>query len=178
MRNLMLCAPGDISRLSSDKWSFEAKHDGNRLMVTYDGENTVLQSRSGRDSTDDYHIDIASEYPLVLDGEVVSLNAQGVPEFNLIQNRAKTRIEYWAFDVLELGGRDLSKVPYCQRREILLKVAALSDGFTVPDLIDAKTGEEALGISVDRGLEGVVAKSLNSTYEYGKRSKQWLKAKN
>lgn len=178
MRELMLCASGDIEHLTCDKWSFEAKHDGNRLLVTYDGERAQLQSRSGRDSTDDYRIDIQSEYPLVLDGEVVSLNNAGVPEFNLIQNRATTRIEYWAFDVLELGGRDLSKVPYRQRREILEKVAALSKGFVVPPLLEAKNGAEAQQLSVSRGLEGVVAKALDSTYEYGKRSKHWIKAKN
>lgn len=178
MRDPMLCQPGDIDRLTADKWSFEAKHDGNRLLVFYDGQATRLQSRSGRDSTDDYRLSIASDYTLVLDGEAVSLNAQGVPEFNLIQNRATTRVEYWAFDVLELDGRDLTKVPYRQRREILEKVGALSEGFTVPDLIDAPTGKAAQQISVDRGLEGVVAKAWNSTYEYGRRSKQWLKAKN
>ena len=178
MRDPMLCQPGDIERLTADKWSFEAKHDGNRLLVFYDGQATRLQSRSGRDSTGDYRLSIASDYRLVLDGEAVSLNAQGVPEFNLIQNRATTRVEYWAFDVLELDGRDLTKVPYRQRREILEKLGALSEGFTVPDLISAPTGKVAQQISVDRGLEGVVAKAWESTYQYGKRSKQWLKAKN
>lgn len=178
MINPMLCNSGDIARLTADKWSFEAKHDGNRLIVSYDGTNTRLQSRSGRDSTDDYHIAISSEYPLVLDGEAVSLNNQGVPEFNLIQNRATTCVEYWAFDVLEVDGRDLTKVPYWQRREILQKIGALSEGFAVPDPISAATGKEAQQISVDRGLEGVVAKAMNSTYEYGRRSKHWIKAKN
>ena len=117
----MLCQPGDISNLSSDRWSFEAKHDGNRLLIRHQDGKIELQSRSGRDSTADYRLAIDSEHSMVLDGEAVSLNASGVPEFNLIQNRAVTRVEYWAFDILELDGKDLTRVPYRQRRQILCR---------------------------------------------------------
>lgn len=178
MINAMLCGTGDISRFSADKWSFEAKHDGNRLIARYANGNLELQSRSGRDSTADYRLSIESEYDLVLDGEAVSLNAAGVPEFNLIQNRATKKVEYWAFDILELNGRDLSRVPYRQRRELLEKVGALSNGFAVPELIAASTGAEAQQFSVDAGLEGVIAKHWDSKYEFGKRSKHWIKSKN
>jgi len=178
MTDPMLCAPGDISRLRDDRWAFESKHDGNRLLVRHDDGNLRFQSRSGRDSTGDYRLAIASEYTMLLDGEAVSLNADGVPEFNLIQNRAVTKIEYWAFDILELNGRDLTKVPYRQRREILEKVGQVSTGFSVPPLIDAETGAEAQARSVEAGIEGVIAKSWNSVYEFGRRSKNWLKSKN
>ncbi len=178
MINLMLCQPGDISNLSADRWSFEAKHDGNRLLVSHKAGSVEFQSRSGRDSTDDYKLAISSEFDMLLDGEVVSLNASGVPEFNLIQNRATTRIEFWAFDILELDGRDLSRVPYRQRREILEKVGQLSTGFHVPPLIDAADGKQAQQYSVEMGLEGVIAKAWDSRYEFGKRSKNWLKSKN
>lgn len=174
----MLCATGEIDRLTADRWSFEAKHDGNRLLVRHCDGSLELQSRSGRDSTDDYRLAISSEYNMLLDGEAVSLNDAGVPEFNLIQNRATKRVEYWAFDILELNGRDLSRVPYRQRREILEKVGALSDGFTVPKLINAKTGAEAQKVSVTAGLEGVIAKAWDSRYEFGRRSKHWIKSKN
>ena len=174
----MLCAPGDISGLSSDRWAFESKHDGNRLLVRHVDGDLQLQSRSGRDSTGDYRLAISSEYNMLLDGEAVSLNASGVPEFNLIQNRAVTRVEYWAFDVLELNGRDLTKVPYRTRREILEKLGKVSTGFSVPPLIEAQTGAAAQAASVEAGIEGVIAKSWNSTYEYGRRSKHWLKSKN
>lgn len=176
--NPMLCAPGDISKLGSDRWAFESKHDGNRLLVRHDAGNLQFQSRSGRDSTGDYRLAIASEYNMLLDGEAVSLNADGVPEFNLIQNRAVTRIEYWAFDILELNGRDLTKVPYRHRREILEKVGQVSTGFSVPPLIDAQTGAAAQAYSVEAGIEGVIAKSWDSVYECGRRSKNWLKSKN
>ena len=178
MPDPMLCQPANIASLTSDRWAFEMKHDGNRLLVRHDDGRLSLQSRSGRDSTDDYRLSITSDHSMLLDGEAVSLNAVGVPEFNLIQNRATTRVEYWAFDVLELDGRDLTRVPYWQRREILEKLGTLSEGFVVPDLIPVATGGEAQAISAERGLEGVVAKNLQSTYEFGKRSPNWLKSKN
>ena len=174
----MLCQPGDISTLESQRWAFERKHDGNRLIVRHVGGELQFKSRSGRDSTQDYRLSIASSFDMVLDGEAVSCNADGVPEFNLIQNRATTRVEYWAFDILELNGRDLSKVPYRQRREILVKLSLVSSGFSVPSLLNAADGKEAQALSVDERLEGVVAKSWDSTYEFGKRSKHWIKSKN
>ena len=174
----MLCQPGNIESLKSDRWAFETKHDGNRLLVRCDGGRLSLQSRSGRDSTDDYRLAIDSEYTMLLDGEAVSLNEAGVPEFNLIQNRATTRVEYWAFDILELNGRSLSAVPYRSRREILEKVVQVSTGFHVPPLLDVATGADAQASSVESGAEGVVAKSWNSFYEFGRRSKNWLKSKN
>jgi bifunctional non-homologous end joining protein LigD len=174
----MLCAPGNISRLRDDRWAFESKHDGNRLLVRHDDGNLRFQSRSGRDSTGEYRLAIASDYVMLLDGEVVSLNGDGVPEFNLIQNRAVTKVEYWAFDILELNGRDLTKVPYRQRREILEKVGQVSTGFSVPPLIAAQTGAQAQACSVEAGIEGVIAKSWDSVYEFGRRSKNWLKSKN
>lgn len=175
----MLCHPGDISRLTSDRWAFEAKHDGNRLIARVrPGKALELQSRSGRNSTGDYDISIASDLDLLLDGEAVSLNAAGVPEFNLIQNRAVTSVQYWAFDILAVDGRNLLRVPYVQRRQILETVARLSDGIEVPPALDASDGAAAQDISKAAGLEGVIAKSLNSVYEPGRRSRNWLKSKN
>ena len=174
----MLCQPGKIDSLTSDRWAFETKHDGNRLLIRHDEGKLSLQSRSGRDSTGDYRLAITSDYTMLLDGEAVSLNKAGVPEFNLIQNRARTRIEYWAFDILELNGLSLTAVPYRHRREILEKVGQVSTGFHVPPLLDVKTGAEAQAHSVADGAEGVVAKSWASFYEFGRRSKNWLKSKN
>ena len=174
----MLCQPGTIDSLTSDRWAFETKHDGNRLLVRHDEGQLSLQSRSGRDSTDDYRLAITSEYAMLLDGEAVSLNEAGVPEFNLIQNRATTKVEYWAFDILEVNGLDLRMVPYRLRREILDKVVQVSTGFHVPPLLDVATGAEAQAISVEAGAEGVIAKSWVSFYESGRRSKNWLKSKN
>ena len=174
----MLCQPGDISKLTSRDWTFEAKHDGNRLIVRHDDGRLDFQSRSGRDSTDDYRLSITSDHSMVLDGEAVSLNAKGRPEFNLIQNRATTKVDYLAFDILELDGRDLTKVPYRHRRQILEQVGQLSEGFTVPPLLKCRTGKDAQELSQRWGIEGVVAKHRDSLYEHGRRSRNWLKSKN
>lgn len=168
----MLCQPGDIDTFTSDDWSFEAKHDGCRLIAVV-GDDLTLLSRTGRDATADYAVTITSDHTFVLDGEIVSLDADGHPDFHQVQIR--TDVRYWAFDILELDGRDLTRVPYRQRRQILERIAQLSSGFTVPPLLDADTGAQAMALT--RGREGVVAKRWDSRYEPGKRSGAWVKAK-
>lgn len=172
----MLCHSGDIASFTADRWSFEEKHDGHRLIVRHHEGTVTLHSRSGRDCTTDYDVKIISDHNVVLDGEVVSLNEAGEPDFNMIQNKATTHVEYWAFDIVELDGRDLTRVPYRLRRQILESVVQLSEGFSVPPLLDASTGREAQALT--EGREGVVAKSWDSLYEPGRRSRNWVKSKN
>lgn len=111
----------------------------------------------------------------VLDGELVALDRNGVPRFNLLQNyRSGTaHLMYFAFDILVNNGKDVTKMPLSNRRELLrftvkrgnhVDVAAWSD-----DL-------EAL-VRFARGhkLEGIVAKRTTSRYEFGRRSGSWVK---
>ena len=109
----MLSSEGSVAALKASQWAFEGKWDGYRLLVDADHGAVRLRSRSGRDVTGEYPQlrSIAAElteHHAVLDGEVVALNASGVPSFNEMQNRSRaTRVEYWAFDLLYLDGRSL-----------------------------------------------------------------------
>ena len=117
-----------------------------------------------------------AEHRLILDGEVVALDASGIPSFEQMQNRARaTRVDYWAFDLLYLDGRSLLNVKYRDRRA-LLEVLARGTNLIVPEQIPGD-GAAALEYSRKHRWEGVVAKKWNSTYQPGSRSSAWIKDK-
>ena len=179
----MLATLGSVDRLSHVEWAFEGKWDGYRLLLDADYGDLRLVSRSGRDVTHEYPglqsvAGALADHHAVLDGEVVALDESGVPNFSEMQNRARaTRIEFWAFDVLQLDGRSLLRAKYRDRRRVLEALAAESDGLIVHDLLPGD-GPDALEASRKRRWEGVVAKRWDSTYQPGRRSRSWIKVKN
>ncbi|WP_420329746.1 ATP-dependent DNA ligase [Mycolicibacterium aromaticivorans] len=178
----MLATLGSVEKLTAAEYAFEGKFDGYRLLVEISDGQLRAQSRSGRDLTADYPQlrslakDLA-DHDVILDGEVVALDADGVPNFGEMQNRVRaTRIEFWAFDILRLDGRSLLKAKYRDRRKILETFAEGTD-LIVPPLLDGD-GPEALEFSRSKKWEGVVAKKWDSTYQPGRRSAAWIKDKN
>jgi bifunctional non-homologous end joining protein LigD len=177
----MLATEGSIDKLKSTQWAFEGKWDGYRVLVDANHGQLNLRSRSGRDVTDEYPqfealaADLADHH-VILDGEAVALDASGVPSFGEMQNRARsTRVEYWAFDILQLDGRSLLRAKYSDRRR-LLEALAQSGGLIVPDQLPGD-GPEALEYASKHRWEGVVAKKRDSTYQAGRRSSSWIKDK-
>lgn len=177
----MLATHGSVSRLTKVVWAFEGKWDGYRLLVDADHGALTLHSRSGRDVTHEYPqlkalaADLA-EHHVTLDGEIVALDEAGVPNFGLMQNRARsTRIEFWAFDILQLDGRSLLRAKYSDRRK-LLETLAKGGGLIVPEQLSGD-GPEALEHARAKRWEGVVAKKRDSTYQPGRRSQSWIKDK-
>ncbi|APE18460.1 ATP-dependent DNA ligase [Mycobacterium sp. WY10] len=178
----MLATLGSVEKLTAAQYGFEGKFDGYRLLVEISGGQLRAQSRSGRDLTADYPqlaslaADLA-DHDVILDGEVVALDADGVPNFGEMQNRVRaTRIEFWAFDILRLDGRSLLKAKYRDRRKVL-ETFAQGTNLIVPPLLDGD-GPEALEFSRKKKWEGVVAKKWDSTYQPGRRSAAWIKDKN
>lgn len=178
----MLATLGSVDKLTAAQYAFEGKFDGYRLLVEVDHGRLRLQSRSGRDVTAEYPqlrslaADLA-DHEVILDGEVVALDADGVPSFGEMQNRVRaTRIEFWAFDILRLDGRSLMRAKYRDRRKVLEAFAA-GTNLIVPPLIEGD-GPEALAHSRAKKWEGVVAKKWDSTYQPGRRSSAWIKDKN
>src|ERR1700728_4275920 len=178
----MLATHGSVANLKSSQWAFEAKWDGYRLLVEADHGEVRLRSRSGRDITMEFPqlhslADELTDHHVVLDGEVVALDASGVPRFSEMQNRARsTRIEFRAFDLLYLDGRSLLRARYRDRRQLLETLAGGGGGLIVPELLPGD-GEEALDYSRKHRWEGVVAKKRDSTYQPGRRSASWVKDK-
>ncbi|CAJ1494472.1 ATP-dependent DNA ligase [[Mycobacterium] kokjensenii] len=177
----MLATPGSVARLDPNQWAFEGKWDGYRLLVEADHGRVRMRSRSGRDVTDDYPqlalgTDDLAEHHLVLDGELVALDADGVPSFTAMQGGTPSAgLQFWAFDLLYLDGRPLLRAAYRDRRSLLETLAWGSD-LVVKDLL-YPDGARALEESEALGWEGVVAKKWAAPYQPGRRSRAWIKAK-
>ncbi len=177
----MLTTEGSVEKLKAGQWAFEGKWDGYRLLVQADHGTVCLRSRRGRDVTKEFPqlqvlaADLADHH-VVLDGEVVALDEDGIPSFSQMQNRVRaTRIEYWAFDLLYLDGRSLLRAGYRDRRR-LLEALAVNGNLIVPDPLPGD-GAQALTQSENVGWEGVIAKKRDSTYQPGRRSASWIKDK-
>lgn len=177
----MLATEGSVANLKASQWAFEGKWDGYRVLVDADHGTVRLRSRRGRDVTKEYpqlHALAAdfTDHRMVLDGEAVALDEDGVPNFSEMQNRVRaTRIQYWAFDLLYLDGRSLLRAKYRDRRR-LLETLATGTNLIVPDLLPGD-GDQALEYSRKHRWEGVVAKKRDSTYQPGRRSSSWIKDK-
>ncbi|MEB3031686.1 ATP-dependent DNA ligase [[Mycobacterium] nativiensis] len=177
----MLATHGEVARLDPDRWAFEGKWDGYRLLVEADRGRVRLRSRSGREVTGEYPqlqslAGDLTEHHVVLDGELVALDDAGVPSFEAMQNSSRSaRLQFWAFDLLYLDGRPLLRATYRDRRRLLETLAQGTD-LVVKDLLAADAAE-ALEQSGRLGWEGVVAKKWDSTYRPGHRSPAWIKHK-
>lgn len=177
----MLSTEGSVEKLKKTQWAFEGKWDGYRVLLDADHGTLKLRSRRGRDVTDEYPqfraiaADLADHH-VILDGEAVALDANGVPSFGEMQNRARsTRVEFWAFDILQLDGRSLLRAKYSDRRR-LLEALADGGGLIVRDQLPGD-GSEALEYARKQRWEGVIAKKRDSTYQPGRRSSSWVKDK-
>lgn len=184
----MLASPGPITGLDPALWAFEGKWDGYRAIAEVADGAAVLRSRNGRDlaalvpGLDAMLAGLAADlagHRAVLDGELVALDRHGAPDFSLLRPATPappTSLRLLLFDVLHLDGLELLAKPYRDRRRILEALQPLLRAASVPDLLSGPA-EEALRVSRERGLEGVVAKRLDSRYHPGRRSEHWVKQK-
>ena len=114
--------------VSDDEYIYEIKWDGYRIVSFVDGKKVKMHSRSGLDYTAKYP-PIAkalkqSGHKMVVDGEVVVLNQQGLPDFDALQlyNGHNTPVTYYIFDILWLDGYDLKSLPLTERKDILISL--------------------------------------------------------
>jgi ATP-dependent DNA ligase len=113
----------------------------------------------------------------VVDGEIVALDESGRPNFNLLQHSRShvSRICYFVFDLLIYQNRDLTQLPFIERREMLKSLIKVqSPRIRISEYFET-SAEPMLQSAREEGLEGVIAKRKNSRYEPGKRSGAWSK---
>jgi bifunctional non-homologous end joining protein LigD len=185
--------PGDDSR-----WAFEIKWDGVRAIAYSEPGSLRFESRNLNDITVSYpelsRLNRAlSHHHAVLDGEIVAFESESRPprpSFGRLQRRMHVTSEsaarrlarsvpvhYLIFDLLWLDGHSLMGLPYEERRARLLELGLNGERWQTPDHVIGN-GAGVLAVSEEKGLEGVMAKRLGSTYEPGRRSRDWVKVKN
>ncbi len=176
-------------------WAFEIKWDGVRAIAHSEPGRLRFHSRNMHDITPRYpelsKLNRAlSHHRAILDGEIVALDAEGKPSFGALQRRMHLASEsavrrlakdapvtYLVFDLLWLDGHSLMDLPYEERRARLAALELNGDRWRTPDYV-AGHGKQVLRATAEQGLEGVVAKRLDTPYEPGRRSACWVKVKN
>jgi bifunctional non-homologous end joining protein LigD len=180
---------------NSKEFLFEVKFDGTRTIAYIDTQKHSVQFLNRRGI---YFEDRYPEFKdswkqikakrVVLDGELVVFK-EGKPDFYSLQTREhvdeKMRIELLSrmmpatlivFDILHKDGKDLIDFPLMERKKILQEVVEENERILISTYIIGK-GKKFFEEVRKKGLEGVMAKKLESTYQLGKRSKDWLKIK-
>jgi bifunctional non-homologous end joining protein LigD len=169
---------------AGDRWIHEMKYDGYRTLVAIGNGEVRAFTRSGLDWTDRFPTIVGEAAKLkvknaLIDGEAVVLEAGGRSSFQALQNALKSApetIDYFAFDLLELDGEDLTDLPLLERKQKLEAILpAKSDHLRYSDHIQGN-GEKLLHSFCDAGLEGVISK-LGSAKYVGSRSGGWVKTK-
>jgi bifunctional non-homologous end joining protein LigD len=153
------------------QWWFEVKWDGFRTIAYLGPTGTELRSRRGNDLGPRFPevAAMSTDQPMVLDGEIVTLDDRGVPSFHLLGARPA---HFVAFDLLYLDG-DQTTRPLEERRELLASLPLPAPA--VGSEMVAGDGEALFAAVVERGMEGIVAKRAGSTYQPGHRSPDWRK---
>ena len=174
-------------------WLFELKLDGYRLIASKARGEALLLTRKGNDYTAVFPeiaraIKALPVDEIILDGEVVVLDARGMPSFPRLQQRGRLQspldikraavelpATFYAFDLLALSDLDLRPLPLATRKQLLKEAVPALGAVRLLDHIETR-GEEFLAQVSALGLEGIIAKKSDAPYRAG-RTSHWLKIK-
>lgn len=199
----MLCTLVD-EPFDRDGWLFEIKWDGYRAIGSKHKDAIELYSRNGLNFIDKYP-PIAEalrlcKHDVVLDGEIVVVDADGRPRFEWLQNwpdsvgrhdelsgftpersaLARTKgggaLAYYVFDILWCDGHDVRTMPLIERKQLLRMVLPKRTALHFSDHVE-KSGIALFRQMQRRGLEGIIAKNGQSEYVERSRGTAWLKIK-
>jgi bifunctional non-homologous end joining protein LigD len=167
----------------SPDWIFETKLDGYRAIAVIDSVGKArIWSRNQLPFEPKFPtvLDAVDQLKLrstILDGEIVALDSEGIPRFQLLQQwqkRPAAPVVFYLFDMLWSDGRDLTSKTVLQRREHLEQIITPVAGIQVGGYVEAR-GKDLFQLAKEKGLEGIIAKRKASVYRPGKRSPDWLK---
>jgi len=169
---------------AGDQWVHEQKFDGYRIETVRSRAGVHLYTRRGNDWTDTFPtigeaVAKLAAKRFVLDGEVAVVRADGVTDFQGLQQALKTRsanLVYFVFDLLELDGKDLRNQPLLERKAKLEKLLAKAPAILKYSEHVVGRGDELFAEACRRGLEGIICKRADAPYTSG-RGKTWLKVK-
>lgn len=169
---------------AGDRWIHEMKYDGYRILVAVGGGDARAYTRSGLDWSGRFPSILAESRKLkvrsaLIDGEAVVIDAEGRSNFQALQNALKgapATIDFYAFDLLQLDGEDLTRLPLLERKKKLEAILPAKNPVLRYSEHILGRGEELLDRFCAAGLEGVISKLADSSY-VAARGTSWLKIK-
>lgn len=183
-RSFQLCTLTDQIPAGGD-WLFEMKFDGYRAQVAISGSNVVVYTRNGHDWTRQFKVILPplqrlTKGAVLIDGEIVAIDSQGRTNFSMLKTgiAAGMPLKFYAFDLLECDGEDLSNQPLLERKarlESLLGARRPDESLQFSSHI-VDQGKRVFDAMCEGGHEGVIAKRAGSSY-VGDRTGSWLKIK-
>ena len=192
----MLATLSTVPPPDDGRWALEFKWDGVRALAFVERGQVRLMSRTERDITVTYpeltglgHA--TDRKQLLLDGEIVVFGEDGWPSFEGLQPRMHVSdaaaakllaghnpVTYLVFDLLQMDGRPLLEQPYSARRVLLESLELAGTYWQTPPTFPGEDFAAVRDVSAGHGMEGVVAKRLDSRYQPGARTSDWRKIKN
>jgi bifunctional non-homologous end joining protein LigD len=169
---------------SGDGWGHEIKFDGYRVQLRVENGEATLKTRKGLDWTGKFTAIAkeASTFPdVMIDGEIVALDAKGVPNFSALQaaiaDGNTDKLIFFAFDLLFAEGMDLRRLPLVERKVDLKQILDAQKAKCIRYVEHFETdGETVMESARKLSMEGIVSKKLKAPYRSG-RSESWTKAK-
>jgi bifunctional non-homologous end joining protein LigD len=170
--------------VSGKGWLYEMKWDGYRALAYLNGDDTHLCSRNNKSFDQKYYplYEALKQWKIqaVVDGEIVVVNEQGIPDFGNLQlwrSEADGLLLYYLFDIIWLEGYDVTGLPIEERRELVKAIVPPDHPhFRMSESLK-DSGSEAFEQAKALHLEGIMAKKAGSIYIPGERTKDWLKIK-
>jgi bifunctional non-homologous end joining protein LigD len=165
------------------EWTYEVKWDGYRTIAYLNKGKVELRSRNNNSFIKKFYpvYNALKKWPVkaIVDGEIVVVNEKGLSEFSALQNwrnEADGDLRMYVFDILWLNGIDCTGLPLLERRDILRKLVPDEGSIKFSENFEA-SGTEFFEVAQKIGLEGIIAKKIDSTYHPDTRTKNWLKIK-
>lgn len=165
-------------------WSYEVKWDGYRALAYINDGSVALSSRNNKSFAEKYYPITAAmkEWSIdaVLDGEIIVIGKDGKANFSALQNwrsEADGDLVYYVFDLLWYEGKDIMGLPLSERQAILKKILPATDDHIRISPVFNSNGLDFFEAVKKMGLEGIMAKKLDSVYSPDSRNKDWLKIK-
>lgn len=167
-----------------DAWQYEVKWDGYRALAFINKKKVDLLSRNNKSFNEKFYpiYDLLKDWKInaVLDGEILVLNDKGISNFGSLQNwrsEADGELVFYVFDLLWYEDKNLMDLPLVQRQSILNDILPTDDDRIRLGKVFKASGIDFFAAAEKMGLEGIIAKKINSAYATDRRSKEWLKIK-
>jgi bifunctional non-homologous end joining protein LigD len=167
---------------TGDAWLHEIKFDGWRIQLHKRGRDVTLYTRNGHDYTKRLRsiANAVAALPVrsaIIDGELTATDERGLPDFRALHygKGKKQNLCVWAFDLLELNGRDLRELPLAKRKHALEKLLKKSHGTTIRFSASFDDGDKLFAHAEALGIEGIVSKRRDRPYRSVRCD--WIKVK-